>query len=186
MSTKKKSANAGTDETTTTKGSKKRKAVSANPAPAIEPEPADTPTANAEPGPDVSAAIETATETTPEEKKPAKSRSAKSDATLADVAEGYLKHMEESGKSAGTSFSYRLELTTALKALGAETAVRSLTPERVLEFFVSDTVMRTRTGVQKAKPTVDKTRRVLRLALLWAEEKGLVEKAPVPELAATY
>jgi hypothetical protein len=46
--------------------------------------------------------------------------------------------------------------------------------------------MTTRTGVAKAAPTFKKTRRVLRLALVWAQEAGLVEKAPLPEDAATY
>ena len=33
----------------------------------------------------------------------------------------------------------------------------------------------------KAKPSIDKTRRVLRLALCWAVEQGWLEKAPLPE-----
>jgi hypothetical protein len=32
----------------------------------------------------------------------------------------------------------------------------------------------------KAKPTVDKTRRVLRLALGWAAENGLIATPPLP------
>ena len=40
---------------------------------------------------------------------------------------------------------------------------------------------KTRTGVEKAKPTIDKSRRVLRMALVWAEAQGLVAKAPIPE-----
>jgi hypothetical protein len=55
-----------------------------------------------------------------------------------------------------------------------------------LEYFTSDRVMKTRTGVEKAPPTFKKTRRVLRLALVWAQDAGLVEKAPLPEDAATY
>jgi hypothetical protein len=40
--------------------------------------------------------------------------------------------------------------------------------------------------VQKAKPTVDKTRCVLRLALVWAQDAGLIEKAPLSEDTATF
>jgi hypothetical protein len=39
-----------------------------------------------------------------------------------------------------------------------------------------------KSGKPKAKPSVDKTRRVLRLALVWAVEQGWIEKAPLPEV----
>ena len=86
----------------------------------------------------------------------------------------------------GTLFSYKLDLVTALDELGRDTKLADLTPTRVLEYFNSDRVMRTRTGVAKAAPTYKKTRRVLRLALVWAADAGLIEKAPLPEEAPTY
>jgi len=103
--------------------------------------------------------------------------------TLADLSAGYLKHLDETA-SPGTRMSYGLEMATALDELGAETLLSALTPERVLEFFVSERVTRTKTHVEKAPPTIAKTRRVLRQALVWAQETGLVEKAPVPEGSA--
>jgi hypothetical protein len=53
-------------------------------------------------------------------------------------------------------------------------------------FFTCDRVMKTRTGVAKERPTFLKTQRVLRLALVWAQDAGLIERAPLPEDAATY
>lgn len=106
--------------------------------------------------------------------------------TLEQLAAGYLAHMEETGKSAGTVFSYKLELVLAMQELGKDTQVVALTPERVLEFFTCDRTMRTKTGIEKARPTFQKTRRVLRLALQWAENSKLIEKAPLPEQAATF
>ena len=61
-----------------------------------------------------------------------------------------------------------------------------LTPARVLAYFTSDRVMKTKAGVAKARPTFLKTQRVLRLALVWAQEAGLIERAPLPEDAAAY
>jgi hypothetical protein len=122
----------------------------------------------------------------PAPKKAKKAKPVTADITLEDLAAKYLQHLEDSGKSNGTLFSYKLELITALDELGKDTKLGDLTPTRVLEYFVSDRVTRTRAGVQKAKPTVDKCRRVLRMALQWAEETGLVAKAPLPEQAATY
>jgi hypothetical protein len=115
-----------------------------------------------------------------------KSKKAKSDITLEHLAARYLAHMEEIGKSNGTCFSYRLELTTALDELGKDTKLTDLTPARVLEFNTCDRVMKTRTGVAKARPTFLKTQRVLRLALQWAQDSGLIGAAPLPEQAATF
>jgi hypothetical protein len=118
--------------------------------------------------------------------KPKKAKKPKTDITLEDLCARYIAHLEEVGKSQGTAFSYRLELTTALDELGRETKLGDLTATRVLKYFTSDRVMKTRTGVAKARPTFLKTQRVLRLALVWAAESGLVEKAPLPEDAAAY
>jgi hypothetical protein len=96
-------------------------------------------------------------------------------ATLEDLATGYLTHLEETGKSQGTVFSYRLELAVALDELGATTPVRELTAERVEAFFATDRVTKTRAGVLKARVSVEKTKRVLRQAIEWGVERGIVE-----------
>jgi len=106
--------------------------------------------------------------------------------TLEELASKFLAHLEDVGKSNGTLFSYKLELITALDEIGKDTIVAELTPTRVLEYFTSDRVMRTRTGVEKARPTYLKTQRVLRLALVWAQDTGLIAKAPLQEDAATF
>jgi hypothetical protein len=134
-------------------------------APASEPKPTDAPAAK---------------------KKAKKPKPATADITLEDLAGKYLQHLEDAGKSNGTLFSYKLELVTALDEIGRDAKLADLTPTRVLEYFNSDRVMKTRTGVAKAAPTFKKTRRVLRLALVWAQDAGLIERAPLPEDAATY
>ena len=45
-------------------------------------------------------------------------------------------------------------------------------------FNASKGVMKKKNGKPKAQPTILKTRRALRLALVWAEQKGLIKKAP--------
>lgn len=122
----------------------------------------------------------------PETPKPRGKRKAKEAhvaVTLAQTAEGYLRSLEDAGKSQGTVFSYRLELVMALSELGTETAIAELTTERVQAFFESDRVTKTRTGVEKARVSVLKTRRVVRQMLVWAAEAELVEHAPVPVTA---
>jgi hypothetical protein len=94
--------------------------------------------------------------------------------TLADLSERYLRHMEEEGKSPGTCASYAMELKVARDELGAETLAGDLTAERLAAFNASPRVTLLRSGRPKAKPSIDKTRRVIRLAMAWATEAGLV------------
>jgi len=119
-----------------------------------------------------------------EDPKPKKK--AKTDITLADLAERYLASMERGGKSNGTIFSYKLELALALGELGAETKLADLTPEKVMLFFGCARVQRKRNGKQKSPLSVAKSQRVLRLALVWAQGAKLIERAPLPEDLATH
>lgn len=99
--------------------------------------------------------------------------------TLAELSNRYLRHMEEEGKSAGTCFSYGMELKVAQAQLSAETPVAALTAEMVEAFNTCDRVMKLKNGKPKAEPSFLKTRRVLRLALVWAEQAGLIAKSPI-------
>jgi hypothetical protein len=100
--------------------------------------------------------------------------------TLAKLSEKYLEHMEQDGKSVGTCFSYTMELKTAIAELGADTIVSEITPALVEKFNACDRVMRLKSGKPKAPPSYLKTQRVLRLALTWAAQNGLIATAPYP------
>src|ERR1043165_482674 len=74
-----------------------------------------------EPAPEAQPETATATEDpAPEAEPPKKPKGRKKtkvpsgNATLADIAAGYLAHMEEKGNSAGTIASYGMELKTAM------------------------------------------------------------------------
>lgn len=105
-------------------------------------------------------------------------------ASLADLTAAYAVQMENDGKSAGTIASYSMELRLAQDELGAETPLADLTPEKVQTFFDSKRVTKLRSGHAKSQLSIDKTRRVLRLALVWAAERGIISKAPIPEVEA--
>ncbi len=113
-----------------------------------------------------------------------KTKAKKPELTIATLSEGYLHALEDTGAGTGTLASYGMELKLAMRELGAETPVATLTDDRVREYFNSDAVMKTRTGKPKAPPTYLKTQRVLRQALVWAATEKLIEKAPVPEMSA--
>ena len=101
--------------------------------------------------------------------------------TLHDVCVRYLKHMDKTGKSAGTISSYTMELRLAQGELGEDTPLAELTPEKVATYFACKRVTKLKSGRAKSKLSIDKTTRVLRLALVHAADKGLIERAPLPE-----
>ena len=134
--------------------------------------------------PEPSAPTDT-TEPTPAEPPAAtKKRGASpSGLTMASLADRYIASLRDAGKGLGTQFSYQIDLAVAVRHFGADTDVATLTARKVENYFESDAVTKTRTGKPKAKPGIDKTRRVLRLALVWAAEQGLIAEAPIPESA---
>ncbi len=128
------------------------------------------------------------TKTSPKPQNVGRSKKAKATAqpptTMAELAERYIAHLEDAGKSAGTTRSYGQDLQTAVAHFGANTKISTLTPAKVAAYFEADVVMKKKSGKPKAKPTFLKTQRVLRLALVWAAEAGLIENAPIPEPSA--
>ena len=135
----------------------------------------------------VQPAIQAATAPEAPASKPPKKKNApkpKADLTLADLAERYIKHIEDAGKSPGTCSSYGAELKLAIKHLGAETPIASITTEMVTEYFDSKAVTKLRSGKKKSQLSVDKTRRVLRLALVYGADRKWITSDPIPEPAA--
>ena len=119
-----------------------------------------------------------------EPKKPKKGKNKPplpSSATLEDLSATWLAALKTSGYSIGTVASYGMELKLAQDELGAETSLADLTAERVERFFNCKRVTKLRSGKNKSKLSVDKTRRVLRRALEWAASRGVIAKAPIPE-----
>ena len=129
-------------------------------------------------------AQKTAKKTITDRKSAKKGKRPTSKITIGELADSYLRHLEAIGKSAGTVFSYGIEMKTAVKRFGAGTKVTSLTTKKVQDYFESGAVTKNRKGKPKSKLTIDKTRRVLRLALTWLAEVGVLKEAPIPDLKA--
>lgn len=104
---------------------------------------------------------------------PKKSKTAES-ITLAELATRYIAKLEQDGKSAGTTFSYLMELKLAQAELGVETLLSALSPAAIAAFNASERVTMLKSGRSKSPLSIDKTRRVLRQALAWAHENGLI------------
>lgn len=102
---------------------------------------------------------------------------------FADVAERFLQHLEATGKSRATVFSYSIDLGAATRAFGADTDIQAISEAQVTEFFASHQVTKTRSGKAKSQLTVEKTRRVTRQIFTWAAEEGLIPTSPIPTAA---
>src|SRR5688572_32110907 len=100
--------------------------------------------------------------------------------TLTQTAVAYLESLRAAKKSESTVNSYAADLDLATEVLGAETPIAQLTIDDITRFNQSEPVLTTKSGRPKALPTVERSRRVLRLALVFAEQQGAIESAPIP------
>ncbi len=114
-----------------------------------------------------------------EEPAKKKGKRAKGELTLTELAERYLRHLEDQGKSTGTCLGYRFEMQSALDELGPESPIGEITVKEVEKYFACPRVTRTRTGKQKSPLSIAKTQRVLRQALAYAAAKGWIDVLPL-------
>jgi len=64
---------------------------------------------------------------------------------------------------------------------GADRKLAGILAPHVGKFFKSDALLKLPNGKKRAKPTVDKTRRVFRMFLIWAKETSRIDKLPLPK-----
>jgi hypothetical protein len=150
---------------------------------AAVPETAPTPEAMAEPA---TAAPVAKKGRAPKAAKPAPKKAAAKETpaatpgSLRAIGDGWLGSLKAAGHTPSTLSSYGNDLAIAYEHLGAETQAATITEKQITAFNTSKGVVKTRTGKPKAQPTILKTRRALRLALVWAEQTKLIKKAPFP------
>ena len=101
--------------------------------------------------------------------------------TLHDAAQAYLEHLQKQGKKKRTIFTYGKDLEQIEAFFGADRKLSAILPAHVGRFFKSDALLKLASGKKRAKPTVDKTMRVLRMFLVWAKETGRIDKLPLPK-----
>lgn len=169
------------------KGKGRRRKQAEPEQPQAEPQPAE-PAPDAQPAADATAAQEPPRPEPERKPRAKKGRKATQNEgatiTLGQLAGRYLEHMKAQDKSPGTLFSYGMELRLACKELHEDAPIALLTIEDVRRFFTCDRVTRLKSGKSKAQPSIDKSRRVLRLALVYAVEQGWLASAPIPEMEA--
>lgn len=100
--------------------------------------------------------------------------------SLRAIGSGWIAAIRKSGASTSTVSSYGNDLEVAYEFLDGDAPASGITEKQIAAFAKCKAVLTKRNGKPKAQPTIMKTRRALRLALTWAEEKKLIKKAPYP------
>ncbi len=103
------------------------------------------------------------------------------DCTLHEAAQAYLEHLRAQGKKERTLYTYGKDFQQMEAFFGEDRKLKTILPPHVGKFLKSDELLRLPSGGERAKPTVEKTIRVLRMFLVWAKETGRVAKLPLPK-----
>ena len=102
--------------------------------------------------------------------------------TLHEAAAAYMKHLESEGKSSRTLYTYAKDFEQIEAFFGPDRKLKSILPGHVGKFFKSDELLKVeKTGRPRAKATIEKTKRVFRMFLVWAVETKRIPKLPLPK-----
>lgn len=97
----------------------------------------------------------------------------------------WLRYLEANGARATTVAGYGRDLALAYRVLGEDAPPRLIDGDEIAKFEASDACTIKRNGKPRAKPSVDRTRRVLRLALTWAHAAGRIAANPYAQAVAS-
>ena len=101
--------------------------------------------------------------------------------TLHEAAQAYLDHLKGEGKKERTLYTYGKDFEQIEAFFGADRKLKGILAPHVGKFLRSDALLKLPSGKDRSKPTVEKTKRVLRMFLVWAHETGLIDKLPLPK-----
>jgi hypothetical protein len=110
--------------------------------------------------------------------KPAAKETPATPGSLRAIGDAWLESLRAAGHTQSTVSSYGNDLGIAYEHFGSDAVAATITERQIAGFNASKGVTKKANGKGKAQPTILKTRRALRLALVWAEQKKLIAKAP--------
>lgn len=98
--------------------------------------------------------------------------------TLAQAGEAFLARLTKEAASPSTLGAYKADLGIAIAVLGEKREVANINRSSIERFDEHELVTQTRSGKPKAIPTIERTRRVLRLVLRDAHAAGYIAELP--------
>lgn len=114
-------------------------------------------------------------------KKPATVKTNGTDITFEKAVPEFLVALKEQGKNESTVEVYGRCLENAVNFFGADRPLGKLTPMLIGQYFKSDVFLKKPNGKAKSDITTCQGRRVLRLMLVWANERGYIADIPLPK-----
>lgn len=100
--------------------------------------------------------------------------------TLQQAREPFMDYMRKEREVSELSLtSYGRDFDLFERYFKPEKLVQKIMPPHVTGFLKSEIHLKRQNGKDRAKPSTDKTARLLRMFLEWCEATGRVEKAPI-------
>ena len=103
--------------------------------------------------------------------------------TLKDACEAYVSYMKTKGQSASTLGTIQRTLALLVEEMGESKEVAKILTVHVDKFFKSEraTQQPGKDGLKpRAQASILQIRRIVRMALVYWHEQGLISKVPVP------
>ena len=101
--------------------------------------------------------------------------------TFEKAIPAFLQNLKDEGKNERTVEVYGRCLQNVSDYFGADKALGKLTPATIGTFFKSDAFLKKPSGKEKSPITLTQNRRVFRMMLVWANEKGFLADIPLPK-----
>jgi len=101
--------------------------------------------------------------------------------TFEKAIPAFLQHLKDDGKNERTVEVYGRCLENVAAYFGTDKPLGKLTPATIGTFFKSDAFLKKPNGKAKSEITLTQNRRVLRMMLVWAHEKGFLADIPLPK-----
>ena len=105
----------------------------------------------------------------------------KTEGTLHEAIKAYMDHLRAEGKKERTLYTYGKDVEQIEAFFGADRKISTILTPHVGKFFKSDLLLKLHNGSDRATPTVEKTKRVLRMFLVWARETARIDTLPLPK-----
>ncbi len=101
--------------------------------------------------------------------------------TFEKAIPAFLNYLKDKGKNERTVEVYGRCLENVAAYFGQDKPLGKLTPATIGTFFKSDAFLKKPNGKLKSEITLTQNRRVTRMMLVWAHEKGFLTDIPLPK-----
>jgi len=110
----------------------------------------------------------------------------KKNITLKQAIKAYLEDLKRADRSPRTLYTYGKDCEQIQQFFGEDRKLSSILKTHVGKFMKSDELLILPDGRPRAKQTVMKTYRVLRLFFTWAKDEGLISEVPMPKAKLSF